>query len=54
MCIRDRCRINDSSCAISTKLAAEIVNEVKTGLRPPPLRANTDSSAAAPAGSTVN
>jgi len=49
-----QCRMNDTSCAISTKLAAEIVNEVKTGLRPPPLRANSDSPAAAPAGSTVN
>jgi thiol-disulfide isomerase/thioredoxin len=49
-----QCRINDTSCAISTKLAAEIVNEVKTGLRPPPLRANSDSPAADPAGSTVN
>jgi len=45
-----QCRINDSSCAISTKLAADIVNEVKIGLRPPPLTA----ASAAAAGSSAN
>ena len=49
-----QCRINDSSCAISTKLAAEIVNEVKTGMRPPPLPAASASSALVPSGSSAN
>ena len=49
-----QCRINDSSCAISTKLAAEIVNEVKTGMRPPPLPAASASSAPVPSGSSAN
>jgi thiol-disulfide isomerase/thioredoxin len=49
-----QCRINDSSCAISTKLAAEIVNEVKTGMRPPPLAAASASSAPVPAGASAN
>lgn len=31
-----QCRINDSSCAISAKIAAEIVHGVRAGLQPPP------------------
>ena len=49
-----QCRINDTSCAVSAKLAAEIVNEVRTGLRPPPLPAASASSAPASAGTSVN
>jgi hypothetical protein len=49
-----QCRINDSSCAISTKLAADIVNEVKTGMRPPPLAAASASSAPVRSGSSAN
>jgi thiol-disulfide isomerase/thioredoxin len=49
-----QCRINDSSCAISTKLAADIVNEVKKGMRPPPLAAASASSAPVRSGSSAN
>ncbi|MGD0964165.1 MAG: TlpA disulfide reductase family protein [Candidatus Acidiferrales bacterium] len=49
-----QCRINDSSCAISTKLAADIVNQVRAGMRPPPLPAASASSAPIPAGTSAN
>ena len=38
-----QCRINDSSCAISTKLAAQIVNEVKMALRSSPVPTSAHS-----------
>jgi hypothetical protein len=49
-----QCRINDTTCPVSAKLAAEVVKEVRTGLRPPPLPAASAASAPAPAGSSVN
>jgi thiol-disulfide isomerase/thioredoxin len=49
-----QCRINDSTCAISTKLAEEIVKEVKTRLRPPPLPGASASAVPVPAGPSAN
>ena len=39
-----QCRINDTTCPVSSKLAAEVVQQVKSGVPPPP-------SAAPPAAS---
>jgi thiol-disulfide isomerase/thioredoxin len=49
-----QCRINDTTCAISKKLAADIVSEVRNGMRPPPLPSASASSTPIRAGSSVN